>query len=163
MALKVVTGILIMVVYLHETQSSSKTMKMLTTGFMKVLDTCKEELNISEGVLSDLYHYWKEDYDLMKRDTGCVIVCMSRKLDLLDDSGKIHHGNTADFAKKHGAAEETASQIVSLLHECEKTQDHVEDPCIKALEVAKCFRIGIHKLNWTPKMDVLVTEVLTDI
>lgn len=39
----------------------------------------------------------------MQRETGCALVCMSQKLDLLDTSGNLHHGNAKEFAKSHGA------------------------------------------------------------
>nr|URZ86308.1 pheromone binding protein 3 [Grapholita funebrana] len=155
-------SLLIIAVALKEIKSSSDAMKTITSGFLKVLEECKQELNLQGHVISDLYHYWKEDYSLLNRDTGCALICMSKKLDLIDASGKLHHGNTAEFAAKHGAASEVASKLVEILHACEKTHDAIEDECMRALEIAKCFRTDIHQLNWTPKMDVIVTEVLTE-
>nr|6VQ5_A Chain A, Pheromome Binding Protein [Epiphyas postvittana]6VQ5_B Chain B, Pheromome Binding Protein [Epiphyas postvittana] len=142
---------------------SEEVMKDLTSGFIKVLEECKKELNLSESIINDLYNYWKEDYSLLNRDVGCAIVCMSKKLELIDTSGKIHHGNAEDLAKKHGADSEVAAKLVAILHECEKTHDAIEDQCMKALEIAKCFRTNIHELNWAPKMDVVITEVLTEV
>ncbi|KAJ2948748.1 hypothetical protein O0L34_g8009 [Tuta absoluta] len=144
-------------------EGSSETMKAITSGFMKALDECRHELNLSDHVIRDLYFYWKEDYTLLERETGCAIVCMSHKLNILDSSGKIHHGNTKEFAMTHGAADDIASQLVTSLHECEGKMVDIEDTCMRALEIAKCFRSSIDKLKWTPKMDVIITEVLTDI
>lgn len=55
--------------------------------------------------MADMYNYWKEDYALLNRDFGCAIICMSKKLNLIDPEGNLHHGNAAEFAKKHGAGE----------------------------------------------------------
>nr|UDM59722.1 putative pheromone binding protein 2 [Corcyra cephalonica] len=142
---------------------SSETMRHITNGFLKALDVCKQELNSTENIVGDLYHYWKQDYELLNRDTGCVILCMSKKLNLVDPSGRLHHGNTQEFALQHGAGEDVASKLVTMLHECEKQFLDVTDDCARTLEIAKCFRTDIRKLNWTPKVDVILTEVLTDI
>ncbi|XP_049877437.1 general odorant-binding protein 1-like [Pectinophora gossypiella] len=146
-----------------EIECSTEVMKTITSGFMKALEECRHEQNFSDHVIRDLYFYWKEDYTLLNRETGCAIVCMSHKLNLLDTSGKLHHGKTKEFAMSHGAADDTAAKLVTSLHECENNNAEVEDTCMKALEVAKCFRTAIDQLNWTPKMDIIITEVLTDI
>ncbi|KAI8420547.1 hypothetical protein MSG28_009009 [Choristoneura fumiferana] len=161
--LTILVALVALAIGVSEIDSSADTMKDLTSGFLKVLDECKKELNLPDDIINDFYHYWKEDYSLLKRDTGCAIVCMSKKLELIDTSGKIHHGNAEDFAVKHGAADDVATKLVAILHECENTHDAIEDLCMKALEIAKCFRTNIHQLNWAPKMDVIITEVLTDV
>lgn len=58
---------------------------------------------MNDHIIADLFHYWKLDYTLLNRDTGCAIICMSKKLDLLDANGRMHHGNAKEFALKHGA------------------------------------------------------------
>ncbi|XP_022118413.2 pheromone-binding protein 2-like [Pieris rapae] len=143
--------------------ASQETLKNIAHSFLKVLDECKQELNLHENILLDLYHFWKEDYGLLKRDTGCAIMCMSQKLQLVDTSGNLHHGNAQEFAVTHGADEEVAQKLVNMVHECEKQHQVKEDLCERALEVAKCFRSGIHLLKWTPTVEVLVGEVLTEV
>ncbi|XP_063366575.1 general odorant-binding protein 1-like [Cydia amplana] len=162
MARSVLLSLVLLAMAVRKIESSSETMKTITSGFLKVLEECKQELNLQGHVISDLYHYWKEDYSLLNRDTGCAIICMSKKLDLIDSSGKLHHGNTQEFATRHGAASDVASKLVEILHACEKTHEALEDECMRALEIAKCFRTDIHQLNWAPKMDVIITEVLTE-
>ncbi|KAL0870203.1 hypothetical protein ABMA27_006345 [Loxostege sticticalis] len=135
-------------------------MKQLTHGFLKVLEECKTEMNLSEGVITDLYHLWREEYDQISRDAGCVIHCMSKKLQLFGDDGKIHHENIKEFAVKNGAEEKVAAQLLSLAHECEKKQEGIEDECERTLEVAKCFRRDVKQIDWVPKMEVLMTEVI---
>ncbi|XP_038210980.1 pheromone-binding protein 2-like [Zerene cesonia] len=143
--------------------ASHETLKSITYSFLKVLEECKHELNLTDNILVDLYHFWKEDAALIKRDTGCAIACMSKKLDLVDPSGKLHHGNAQEFALKHGADEEVARKLVTMVHECEQKHEVNDDLCLRALEIAKCFKGGIHELNWAPKMEVMVGEVLTEV
>ncbi|XP_053614542.1 general odorant-binding protein 1 [Plodia interpunctella] len=152
-----------LLVGVSKTDASQETLKHITSGFLRTLDQCKHELQLPDHIVSDLYHYWREDYSLLNRDTGCAILCMSKKLDMVDSEGKLHHGNTREFAEKHGAASDVASKLVSLLHECEKQFESIEDECMKVLEIAKCFRTDVRKLDWAPKMDVIISEVLTEI
>ncbi|CAK1550283.1 unnamed protein product [Leptosia nina] len=143
--------------------ASRETLKSIAYSFLKVLDECKHELNLHENILVDLYHFWKEEYDELKRDTGCAIMCMSQKLELVDRSGNLHHGNAQEFALKHGAEEEVAQKLVNMVHDCEKQHTVQDDSCLRALEVAKCFRSGIHVLKWTAPVEVMVGEVLTEV
>lgn len=53
--------------------------------------------------MGDLYSYWKRDFSQLKRETGCAIICMSKKLEMLSEDGKFHHGNAKELAMKHGA------------------------------------------------------------
>nr|XP_053614543.1 general odorant-binding protein 1-like isoform X2 [Plodia interpunctella] len=92
-----------LLVGVSKTDASQETLKHITSGFLRTLDQCKHELQLPDHIVSDLYHYWREDYSLLNRDTGCAILCMSKKLDMVDSEGKLHHGNTREFAEKHGA------------------------------------------------------------
>lgn len=56
--------------------------------------------------------------------------------------------------------EKVAAQLLSLAHECEKKQEGIEDECERTLEVAKCFRRDVKQIDWVPKMEVLMTEVI---
>ncbi|XP_047030718.1 general odorant-binding protein 1-like [Helicoverpa zea] len=155
--------LVVLAVSVRKAEPSKDAMQYITSGFVKVLEECKHELNLNEQILADLFHFWKLEYSLLGRDTGCAIICMSKKLDLLDANGRMHHGNAAEFAKKHGAGDEVASKIVTIIHECEKKHEQDGDECLRVLEVAKCFRTGIHDLDWQPKVEVIVSEVLTEI
>ncbi|XP_059047154.1 general odorant-binding protein 1-like [Achroia grisella] len=163
MARAVFIGLVLVIIVVRDAAPSSEVMKYITAGFLKTLDDCKHELNLSDNIVSDLYHFWKQEYELLNRETGCIILCMSRKLNLIDTSGRLHHGSAQDFAMQHGAAEDVAVKLVNMLHECEKQSLAVEDECARTLEVAKCFRNDIRGLDWSPKADVLITEILTDL
>ncbi|XP_075981505.1 general odorant-binding protein 1-like [Anticarsia gemmatalis] len=143
--------------------TSQELMTKLTGGFAKVMDTCKTELRVGDHIIQDFYNFWKEEYELVNKDFGCMIICMAGKLDLLSEDMKMHHGNAHAFAKAHGADDDVAKQIVSLLHGCENEPSSTEDPCMRAVEISKCFRTKIHELKWAPSMEVILGEIMTDV
>nr|AXF48749.1 odorant-binding protein PBP2 [Lobesia botrana] len=141
---------------------SSDMVKGFTTGFAQALDKCKAELNIPDNVMQDFYNFWREDYALVNRDMGCAIMCMATKLELVTDENKLHHGNAHEFAKTHGADDDVAKQLVTIIHECEK--EHTEaDDCARTLEIAKCFRTKIHGLKWAPDMETVLEEIMVEV
>nr|BBB15987.1 pheromone binding protein-A [Ostrinia latipennis] len=144
-------------------ECSQDVMKQMTINFGKALDTCRKELDLPDTINADFYNFWKEGYELSNRLTGCAIMCLSSKLDLVDPEGKLHHGNTHEFAKKHGADDSMAKQLVDLIHKCESSVTDDPDACMKVLNIAKCFKAEIHKLNWAPSMDLIVAEVLAEV
>nr|AAF16702.1 pheromone binding protein 3 [Manduca sexta] len=162
MAIIPIFTVLLMMTAVKEIAPSSDAMRHIANGFLKVLDQCKHELGLTDQIVVDLYQFWKLQYALLNRDTGCAIICMSKKLDLLDSTGRMHHGNTQEFAVSHGATDEVASKVVVIIRDCEKQQEGEEDDCVRVLEVAKCFRTAIHELNWAPNMEVVVDELLTE-
>nr|ALC76551.1 pheromone binding protein 3 [Conogethes punctiferalis] len=145
-----------------EVEMSSDGMKQLTTGFLKVLGACKTELGLSDGILSDMYHLWKEEYEQVSRDSGCMFSCMSKKLDILDGDGKIHHDHTKEYVLSNGGGEDLARQLINVAHDCEKQQESLEDECDRMLEIAKCLRRNIKDIQWTPKVEVIITEIVAD-
>nr|BAG71422.1 pheromone binding protein [Plutella xylostella] len=148
---------------LKKVESSADVMKGLSENFGKALGDCKKELDLPDSIMTEFYNFWKDDYVLSDRSTGCAIICLSSKLDLLDPDGNLHHGNAKDFALKHGADEGMAGQLVGMIHECEKAAPDNPDACLKVLDIANCFKKKIHELKWAPSMDVVVAEVLADV
>lgn len=63
------------------------------------------QLSLPDSVDVDFGNFWKEDYEVTNRFTGCAIICLSTKLELISPDGTLHHGNTQEFAKKHGAGQ----------------------------------------------------------
>nr|WHU27524.1 odorant binding protein 3 [Heliconius charithonia] len=141
---------------------SQEIMHKLTKGFASAFEQCKQELNLGDNIMQDFMNYWREEYELLNRDTGCAIMCMAQKHDLLTEDG-IHHEKVHGFTKSHGADDEVAKQLVTMIHECEKSNAGVPDECMKTLEVAKCFRTKIHELKWAPDMETILEEIMTDI
>nr|AFG72999.1 pheromone-binding protein 1 [Cnaphalocrocis medinalis] len=144
-------------------QSSQDVMKKVTVHFSKALETCKKELDLPDAINTDFFNFWKEDYELQNRLTGCALMCMSSKLDLVDPEGKLHHGNAHEYAKSHGADDSVAKQLVDLLHGCESSTAQSDDDCSRVLGIAKCFKAEIHKLKWAPDMEVVMAEVLAQV
>nr|AFD34179.1 pheromone binding protein 3 [Argyresthia conjugella] len=144
-------------------ESSKDVMKDLAENFGKALGVCMKELDLPDEVMTDFYNFWKEDFKLTNRFTGCAIMCLSSKLDLLDPDGNLHHGNAKDFAMKHGADDGMAAQLVTLIHGCEKSAPENPDPCLKVLSIANCFKDKIHELKWAPNDVVAMAEVLADV
>ncbi|OWR47910.1 pheromone binding protein 2 [Danaus plexippus plexippus] len=144
------------------TLASQEIMKKLTTGFVKAMEECKAELNLGDHIIQDFMNYWREEYELLNRDTGCAIMCMASKHDLITEDMKIHHENAHEFAKSHGADDDLAKQLVQMIHDCEKQFTDITDDCSKTLEISKCFRTKIHELKWAPSMETILEELMTE-
>ncbi|XP_059047164.1 general odorant-binding protein 1-like [Achroia grisella] len=143
--------------------SSAEVMKKLSITFAKEVDVCQKELNVGDNIMQEMQNFWREEYDLVHRDTGCMILCMASKHNLLVIADeKIHHQNAHEFAKAHGADDEMATQLVNILHDCEKQYPPQDDVCLRSLAVAKCFRTKIHSLKWAPSMEELLAEIMTE-
>ncbi|CAG9564369.1 unnamed protein product [Danaus chrysippus] len=142
--------------------ASQEIMKKLTTGFAKAMEECKAELNLGDHIIQDFMNYWREEYELLNRDTGCAIMCMASKHDLVTEDMKIHHENAHEFAKSHGADDDLAKQLVQMIHDCEKQFTDITDDCSKTLEISKCFRTKIHELKWAPSMETILEELMIE-
>nr|ALT31680.1 pheromone-binding protein 5 [Cnaphalocrocis medinalis] len=155
--------VLILAANVDRVKSSQEVMKKMSTTFFKLLDECKKELSVSDDLIQGLVRFWREDADLGARELGCVIMCIASKQDLviLEDY-KMHHENAYNFARDHGADDETAKAIVKIVHDCEKNFDSNPDHCSRVMEVAKCFRDEIHKLKWAPSVEVLIGELMSE-
>ncbi|CAG9796001.1 unnamed protein product [Diatraea saccharalis] len=142
--------------------SSQTVMKSMTKNFLKAYEVCLKEYNIREGTTNQILSFWKEDFTTSSRDVGCAIYCLSTKLDLIDPEGKLHHGNAANFAMKHGSGEEMAKKIVEFLHSCEQSTPANEDKCMHALDIAMCFKKEVHAVGWAPDPEVLFDEIIAE-
>nr|BAG71416.1 pheromone binding protein [Mythimna separata] len=150
--------------FLIAVECSQEIMKNLSINFAKPLEDCRKEMDLPDSVLTDFNNFWKEGYEFTNRQTGCAILCLSSKLELLDPEMKLHHGRAQEFAQKHGADEAMAKQLVDMLHSCmQTTPDDANDPCLKTLKVVTCFKTKIHELKWAPSMDLIVGEVLAEV
>lgn len=56
-----------------------------------------------------------------------------------------------------------ARQVVTMIHDCEKSVPPQNDDCLFVLDIAKCFKVKIHALNWAPSMELVLEEVMTEI
>nr|BAF64703.1 pheromone binding protein 2 [Ascotis selenaria cretacea] len=142
---------------------SQDVMKTLTINFGKPMEICKKELDLPEAVTKEFLNFWRDGYEVTNRLTGCAIMCISEKLELLDEGYKLHHGNAKDFAMKHGADAGMAQQLVDIIHGCNESTPDNTDHCLKTVAVAMCFKHKIHELDWAPNADLIIAEVLAEV
>ncbi|RVE52917.1 hypothetical protein evm_002394 [Chilo suppressalis] len=148
-------------VMVSDVESSQELIKKMSISFLKVLQECKLELSVPEEVLQSLMTFWNQDTDLSHRELGCVILCVVSKLDLIElETYKLHPDNANDYVKKHGADDETASQIMNILRGCEIKNEAISDHCDRVREIAKCFHGHMHELKWAPNMEVIINELV---
>nr|QHI06957.1 pheromone-binding protein [Helopeltis theivora] len=107
-------------------------------------------------------YFWKEDFQVTSREAGCAIFCLSKKMDIIDPEGKLHKGKTNDFLKQHGSDDDTARKVMDILHNCEADAGDNSDDCMRALDVAMCFKKEMHSLNWAPDPEVLLEELMSE-
>lgn len=55
-----------------------------------------------------------------------------------------------------------AKQLVDLIHNCATLSPEIPDACERTLNIAKCFKAEIHKLDWAPDMEILVADILAE-
>uniref|UniRef100_A0A2A4JYV2 Pheromone binding protein 2 n=1 Tax=Heliothis virescens TaxID=7102 RepID=A0A2A4JYV2_HELVI len=159
-------GVVVLSLMVHVVlgMNEESVLRSLSSSIGDMVLECREEMDLPDSVTTDFYNFWKEGYEFTNRHTGCAILCLSSKLELLDQEMKLHHGKAQEFAKKHGADDAMAKQLVDMIHGCsQSTPDATDDPCMKALNVAKCFKAKIHELNWAPSMELVVGEVLAEV
>nr|AXF48748.1 odorant-binding protein PBP1 [Lobesia botrana] len=143
--------------------SSKEVVKDMSVNFKKALDVCIAEMNLPDTIFIDFINFWKEDYVITNRDTGCAIMCLSTKLEIVDPDLKLHHGNANDFVTQNGADEALAKELVNIIHVCETNLPQFDDGCLKVLEWAKCFKAEIHKKGMAPSMEVAAGEMLAEV
>jgi hypothetical protein len=56
-----------------------------------------------------------------------------------------------------------ATQLLDFLHKCEDVAAGNSDECARVLDIAKCFKVEIHKLKWAPSMELIVAEILAEV
>lgn len=49
--------------------------------------------------MEEFKHFWHEDFEVVHRELGCAIICMSNKYTLMNDDARIHHENMDKYVK----------------------------------------------------------------
>ncbi|XP_048004792.1 pheromone-binding protein 1-like [Leguminivora glycinivorella] len=143
-------------------ESSKEVLHKMSTHFKEALDDCKKELNSPESVQKDFDFFWQDDYVVTNRETGCAVMCLSHKLEIVDPDLNLQHGNAKDFALKHGADEALAQELVKIIHTCgEGAYD--PDSCTMVLNWVNCFKAEIHKKGMAPPVDVIMGELVAEV
>lgn len=63
--------------------------------------------------MQDFFNFWREDYELLNRELGCMVLCMGQKLGLVDAEMNMHHGNAQEFAQNHGAGKNISVYLMA--------------------------------------------------
>nr|UDM59724.1 putative general odorant binding protein 1 [Corcyra cephalonica] len=137
-------------------------MKDVTLGFGEALNHCREESGLTSEKMEEFFHFWRDDFKFEHREVGCAIHCMSRYFNLLTDSSRMHHENTDKFIKSFPNGEILATQMIDIIHTCEKTFDHEEDDCWRILHMAECFKNTCKQKGIAPTMELLLAEFIME-
>ncbi|KOB67877.1 Pheromone-binding protein 1 [Operophtera brumata] len=84
---------------LERSWGSQEVLLNMSKGFGAAFEDCK----IEDHIMQDFFNFWREDYALVNRELGCMVICVAQRLGLMDADMKMHHGNAHEFAQKHGA------------------------------------------------------------
>nr|WQS23341.1 odorant-binding protein 27 [Diaphania glauculalis] len=136
-------------------KSTAEVMSHVTAHFGKALEECREESGLSTEILEEFKHFWNEDFEVVHRELGCAIICMSNKFSLLQDDTRIDHVNMNDYVKSFPNGEVLSAKMVELLHNCEKQYDSMTDDCDRTVKVAACFKIDAKKEGIAPELTMI--------
>ncbi|CAH0724111.1 unnamed protein product, partial [Brenthis ino] len=136
-------------------KSTAEVMSHVTAHFGKALEECREESGLSPEVLEQFQHFWSEDFEVVHRELGCALICMSNKFALMHDDARMHHVNMHDYVKSFPNGELLSEKMVNLIHNCEKVHDDVEDECSRVVKVAACFKESAKKEGIAPEVTMI--------
>nr|AXF48747.1 odorant-binding protein GOBP2 [Lobesia botrana] len=141
MALMWVVCSALMLAGVERVAGTAEVMSHVTAHFGKALEQCREESQLSPEILEEFQHFWREDFEVVHRELGCAIICMSNKFSLLQDDARMHHENMHDYVKGFPQGDVLSAKMVELIHNCEKQFDDMTDECERVVKVAACFKV----------------------
>ncbi|XP_053614547.1 general odorant-binding protein 2-like isoform X2 [Plodia interpunctella] len=121
---------------------------------MEVLETPGKS-GLTTEVMEEFKHFWSKDFEVVHRELGCAIICMSNKFSLLKDDSRIHHVNMNEYVKSFPNGEILSEKMVSLIHNCEKQYDDITDDCSRVVKVAACFKADATKEGIAPEVAMI--------
>nr|AII15785.1 general odorant-binding protein 2 [Sitotroga cerealella] len=136
-------------------RGDAEVMSHVTAHFGKALDECREESGLTPEIMEEFRHFWREDFEVVHRELGCAIICMSNKFSLLQEDTRIHHMNMHDYVKSFPNGEILSGKMVELLHNCEKMYDDLTDDCDRVVKVSACFKAGAQKAGIAPEVAMI--------
>lgn len=88
-------------------ETEATLMLYLMKKLIKSSDTSKHliifyailQSGLSADVMEGFQHFWSEDFEVVHRELGCAIICMSNKFSLMQDDARMHHVNMHDYVK----------------------------------------------------------------
>nr|AWT50455.1 odorant-binding protein 2 [Carposina sasakii] len=133
----------------------SESMGHVTAHFGKALAKCREELGLTPEILDEFQNFWREDFEVVHRELGCALICMSNNFELYNDDVRIHHDNMHDYIKSFPKGEELSPKMVELLHNCEKQFDDIVDDCDRVVKMAACFKRDAKAAGIAPEVAMI--------
>ncbi|CAG4989288.1 unnamed protein product [Colias eurytheme] len=130
-------------------------MSHVTAHFGKSLEECREESGLTPEILEAFQHFWSEDFEVVHRELGCALICMSNKFALMQEDARMHHMNMHDYVKGFPQGELLSTKMVELIHNCEKQYDQMEDDCSRVVKVAACFKVDAKKEGIAPEVTMI--------
>ncbi|XP_026321046.1 general odorant-binding protein 2-like isoform X2 [Hyposmocoma kahamanoa] len=103
-------------------------------------------------VMEEFKQFWHEDFEVVHRELGCAIICMSNKYTLMKEDSRLHHDNMDAYVKSFPNGEILSKKMVELLHNCEKQYDDITDDCTRVVKSAACFKRACQDLNLAPEV-----------
>ncbi|XP_053614546.1 general odorant-binding protein 2-like isoform X1 [Plodia interpunctella] len=136
-------------------RGDAEVMSHVAAHFGKALEECREESGLTTEVMEEFKHFWSKDFEVVHRELGCAIICMSNKFSLLKDDSRIHHVNMNEYVKSFPNGEILSEKMVSLIHNCEKQYDDITDDCSRVVKVAACFKADATKEGIAPEVAMI--------
>nr|QEI46781.1 general odorant-binding protein 2 [Galleria mellonella]QID58964.1 odorant-binding protein [Galleria mellonella] len=140
-------------------RGTAEVMSHVSAHFGKTLEECREESGLTAEIMEEFKHFWSDDFDIVHRELGCAIICMSNKFSLMKDDSRIHHVNMHDYVKSFPNGEVLAAKMVELIHNCEKKYDDIEDDCTRVMKSAACFKQDAKKEGIAPEVAMIEAVV----
>ncbi|CAF4876364.1 general odorant-binding protein 2-like [Pieris napi] len=144
-----------MVLHSNPVKGTAEVMSHVTAHFGKALDECREESGLTVDILEGFQNFWREDFDVVHRELGCALICMSNKFTLMQEDARMHHINMHDYIKSFPQGELLSTKMVDLMHNCEKQFDDIEDDCTRVVKVAACFKMDAKKEGIAPEVTMI--------
>ncbi|XP_026490959.1 general odorant-binding protein 2-like [Vanessa tameamea] len=136
-------------------KSTAEVMSHVTAHFGKSLEECREESGLTAEVLEEFQHFWSEDFEVVHRELGCALICMSNKFSLMQDDARMHHVNMHDYVKSFPQGDLLSAKMVEMIHNCEKQYDDITDDCNRVVKVAACFKESCKKAGIAPEVAMI--------
>ncbi|XP_022118412.1 general odorant-binding protein 2-like [Pieris rapae] len=146
---------IVSVLHSNPVKGSAEVMSHVTAHFGKALDECREESGLTADILEGFQNFWSEDFDVVHRELGCALICMSNKFTLMQEDARMHHVNMHDYINSFPQGELLSTKMVDLMHNCEKQFDDIEDDCTRVVKVAACFKVDAKKEGIAPEVTMI--------
>nr|UDM59725.1 putative general odorant binding protein 2 [Corcyra cephalonica] len=136
-------------------KGTAEVMSHVTAHFGKALEECRQESGLTEEIMEEFKHFWSDDFEIVHRELGCAIICMSNKFSLMQEDSRMHHQNMNEYVKSFPNGEVLSAKMVELIHNCEKIYDDIEEDCSRVVKVAACFKRDATKEGIAPEVAMI--------